>query len=57
MTTDDKLKLAVSVACAAAHSGEHRRLDTLIELVFRKLNELDPPEHSALHEADREFNL
>jgi hypothetical protein len=58
MTTDDKLKLAVSVARAAAHSGEYRRLDKLIEIVFRKLNELAPPEsESHVHEHDREFKL
>ncbi|HEX7409511.1 MAG TPA: hypothetical protein VF515_17925 [Candidatus Binatia bacterium] len=59
MTTDEKLKLAVSVARAAAHSGEYRRLDKLIEIVFRKLNELAPPEAGEvhLHERDREFKL
>jgi hypothetical protein len=59
MTTDEKLKLAVSVARAAAHSGEYRRLDKLIEIVFRKLNELAPPESSEgpLHDHDREFKL
>ena len=58
MTTDDKLKLAVSVARAAAHSGEYRRLDKLIEIVFRKLNELAPPESEPnVHEHDREFKL
>ena len=54
MTTDEKLRLAVSVARAAAHSGEYRRLDKLIEIVFHKLNELAPPESS---EHDREFKL
>ena len=58
MTTDEKLKLAVSVARAAAHSGEYRRLDKLIEIVFRKLNELAPSENEPhLHEHDREFKL
>jgi len=58
MTTDEKLKLAVSVARAAARSGEYRRLDKLIEIVFRKLNELVPPEvESQLHEHEREFKL
>jgi hypothetical protein len=59
MTTDEKLKLAVSVARAAARSGEYRRLDKLIEIVFRKLNELAPPEVGELHlhEHDREFKL
>ncbi|MBI1815942.1 MAG: hypothetical protein HYR72_13265 [Deltaproteobacteria bacterium] len=58
MTTDDKLRLAVSVARAAAHSGEYRRLDKLIEIVFRKLNELVPGDHeSAAHEAEKEFKL
>ena len=57
MTTDEKLKLAVSVARAAARSGEYRRLDTLIELVFRKLNDLAPPEPTELHEPEREFKL
>lgn len=42
MTRDEKLRLAVSVARAAAHSGEYRRLDKVIEIVFRKLNELAP---------------
>ena len=54
MTTDEKLKLAVSVARAAARSGEYRRLDKLIEIVFRKLNELVPADAEA---ADREFKL
>jgi hypothetical protein len=61
MTRDEKLRLAVSVARAAAHSGEYRRLDKLIEMVFRKLNELSPPEsHEAeagSHESEREFKL
>lgn len=42
MTRDEKLRLAVSVARAAAHSGEYRRLDKLIEMVFRKLEQLSP---------------
>jgi hypothetical protein len=59
MTTDEKLKLAVSVARAAARSGEYRRLDKLIEIVFRKLNELAPPEGAEqhLHEGEHEFKL
>ncbi len=59
MTRDDKLKLAVSVARAAAHSGEYRQLDKLIEIVFRKLNELAPAESAEphLHDHDREFKL
>ena len=58
MTSDEKLKLAVSVARAAARSGEYRRLDKLIEVVFRKLNELAPPESDIhLQEHDREFKL
>ena len=58
MTTDEKLKLAVSVARAAARSGEYRRLDKLIEIVFRKLNELAPAEgEPQLHEHEREFKL
>jgi len=57
MTTDEKLKLAVSVARAAAHSGEYRRLDKLIEIVFRKLNELAPSDTADTHEHDREFKL
>jgi len=59
MTTDEKLKLAVSVARAAAQSGEYRRLDKLIEVVFRKLNELSPPElgEPHVHDHDREFKL
>jgi hypothetical protein len=59
MTTDEKLKLAVSVARAAAHSGEYRRLDKLIEIVFRKLNELAPSDTGEphLHEHDRDFKL
>ncbi len=58
MTSDEKLRLAVSVARAAAHSGEYRRLDKLIEIVFRKLNELSPAEAAeASHEHEREFRL
>ena len=58
MTTDEKLRLAVSVARAAAHSGEYRRLDKLIEIVFRKLNELVPSEgEGAGHEHEKEFKL
>jgi hypothetical protein len=59
MTTDEKLKLAVSVARAAARSGESRRLDKLIEIVFRKLNELAPSEGGEphLHDHEREFKL
>ena len=57
MTTDEKLKLAVSVARAAARSGEYRRLDKLIEIVFRKLNELVPTDVAETHEHDREFKL
>jgi hypothetical protein len=55
MTTDEKLKLAVSVARAAAHSGECRHLDKLVEIIFRKLNELAPPEGGEAH--DRDFKL
>lgn len=44
MTTDEKLRLAVSVARAAASSGEYRRLDRVIETVFRKLNQLAGPD-------------
>ncbi len=57
MTTDEKLKLAVSVARAAARSGEYRRLDKLIEIVFRKLNELVPSDAGESHEHDRDFKL
>jgi len=57
MTTDEKLKLAVSVARAAARSGEYRRLDKLIEIVFRKLNELAPVELGEAHEHERDFKL
>jgi hypothetical protein len=58
MTTDEKLRLAVSVARAAAHSGEYRRLDKLIEIVFRKLNELAPSDgEGAPPEHEREFKL
>ncbi|MBI4517356.1 MAG: hypothetical protein HY699_16250 [Deltaproteobacteria bacterium] len=60
MTRDEKLRLAVSVARAAAHSGEYRRLDKLIEVVFRKLNELVPSEPEAgshEREQDKEFKL
>ena len=58
MTRDEKLRLAVSVARAAAHSGEYRRLDKLIEMVFRKLNELSPPEaEGGAHEHEKEFKL
>lgn len=47
MTTDEKLRLAVSVARAAAGSGEYRRLDKVIETVFRKLNQLAASEPDA----------
>jgi len=47
MTTDEKLRLAVSVARAAASSGEYRRLDRVIEMVFRKLNQLAVTESDA----------
>lgn len=62
MTTDEKLRLAVSVARAAAHSGEYRRLDKLIEIVFRKLNELAPAggesgPHEGEPEHEKEFKL
>lgn len=57
MTTDDRLRLAVSVARAAARSGEYRQLDKLIEIVFRKLNELVPPEGGEPQVHDREFKL
>jgi hypothetical protein len=57
MTTDEKLKLAVSVARAAARSGEYRRLDKLIEIVFRKLNELAPSDATEPQLHDREFKL
>jgi hypothetical protein len=55
MTRDEKLRLAVSVARAAARSGEYRRIDKLIEVVFRKLEELAPtPDED---EAERGFEL
>ncbi len=57
MTADEKLRLAVSVARAAAHSGEYRRLDKLIEIVYRKLNELAPPHEEAAGEPERDFRL
>ena len=59
MTTDEKLKLAVSVARAAARSGEYRRLEKLIEVVFRKLNELAPADSGEIHlqDRDRDFKL
>src|SRR5262249_56511351 len=57
MTTDEKLKLAVSVARAAARSGEYRRLDKLIEIVFRKLNELAPSDGGEIPLHDRDFKL
>ena len=57
MTSDEKLKLAVSVARAAARSGEYRRLDKLIEVVFRKLNELAPSEAAEPNVPEREFKL
>jgi len=61
MTSDEKLRLAVSVARAAARSGEYRRLDKLIEIVFRKLNELAPTDRGDLplhdHDHDRDFKL
>lgn len=46
MTRDEKLRLAVSVARAAAHSGEYRRLDKVIEVVFHKLEQLAPGDES-----------
>lgn len=55
MTRDEKIRLAVSVARAAARSGEYRRLDKLIELIFRKLNELAPP--GSEEEVERDFKL
>jgi len=57
MTADEKLRLAVSVARAAAHSGEYRRLDKLIEIVYRKLNELAPPHTETTSEPERDFRL
>jgi hypothetical protein len=57
MTTDEKLKFAARVAHAAARSGEHRRPDSLIAIVFRTLNAVAPPEHIALHEPERAFKL
>lgn len=57
MNTDEKLRLAVSVARAAARSGEYRQLEKLIEVVFRKLNELVPPEGAEAHVHEREFKL
>ncbi len=55
MTRDEKLRLAVSVARAAARSGEYRKLDKLIEVVFRKLEELSPTVDE--DEVDRVFKL
>jgi hypothetical protein len=55
MTKDEKLRLAVSVARAAARSGEYRRLEKLIEIVFRKLNELAPGDEP--HDHEKEFKL
>ncbi|MCX8072159.1 MAG: hypothetical protein N3C12_06895 [Candidatus Binatia bacterium] len=55
MTRDEKLRLAVSVARAAARSGEYCRLEKLIEVVFRKLDELSPSEDE--EEVDRGFKL
>ena len=57
MTSDEKLRLAVSVARAAAHSGEYRRLDKLIEVVFRKLNQLAPSTDPEGQDRDRDFKL
>ena len=58
MTKDEKLRLAVSVARAAAHSGEYRRLDKLIEVIFRKLNQLSPADSSeAPTEHERDYRL
>jgi hypothetical protein len=58
MTTDEKLRLAVSVARAAAHSGEYRRLDKLIEVVYRKLNQLAPADRQESgSDGEREFRL
>ncbi len=57
MTTVVMLKRAVRVARAAAGSGEYRRLDKLIEVVFRKLNELAPADSGETRERDRDFKL
>lgn len=58
MTTDEKLRLAVSVARAAAASGEYRRLDKVIETVFRKLNQLAASEPDAgSGNGNRDFKL
>ena len=57
MTTDETLKLAARVAHAAARSGEPRRPDSLIAIVFRKRNAVAPLEPTARHEPAREFNL
>lgn len=58
MTTDEKLRLAVSVARAAAASGEYRRLDKVIETVFRKLNQLAASEPGAgAGNGNRDFKL
>ncbi len=56
MTTDEKLRLAVSVARAAASSGEYRRLDRVIDMVFRKLSQLDTAE-STSKRGDPDFKL
>ncbi|HYD47296.1 MAG TPA: hypothetical protein VEB21_03070 [Terriglobales bacterium] len=55
MTRDEKLRLAVSVARAAAHSGEYRRLDKLIDIVFRKLEQLSPEDDPRQQERDFKF--
>lgn len=55
MTRDEKLRLAVSVARAAARSGEYRKLDKLIEIIFRKLDQLSPTREE--EETDRGFEL
>lgn len=55
MTRDEKLRLAVSVARAAARSGEYRKLDKLIEIVFRKLDQLAPTREE--EEGDHGFEL
>lgn len=57
MTTDEKLRLAVSVARAAAHSGECRRLDKLIDAIFQKLNQLSPAETDGAEDKDPDFRL
>lgn len=58
MTKDEKIRLAVSVARAAATSGEYRRLDKVIDAAYRKIDQLAGKETSAPARArDDEFKI